>query len=354
MSQTEPESRSRWRWIAAGITLAAVLGAGTVAWHRHQAIAGTAQDGSVLVVGDQRGGAQALLQAAGQLDHVPYRIEWAQYPAAAPLLEALGAQALDLGSVGGQPFAFAYANATKIRVVYAARLTQGHGSPASAIIVPAASPLHRVEDLKHRRIATVRGSAGQDLALQLLERHGLTARDVTWVYLNNSDAKAALATGSIDAWSTWGSYVGYALLKDHQRTLADATELPAQTGFIVASDKAITTKHALIADFLGRVAQGHVWIKSHPDGYAHVLSQQTGLPEDVARFVVTEYATTRVPVDAQLAQEERAILERYRRAGLIEHVPDLSGAFDASFNLPPVSANQTPAPAAPPSAGPGH
>ncbi len=170
----------------------------------------------------------------------------------------------------------------------------------------------------------------------------MTSRDVTWVYLNNSDAKAALATGSVDAWSTWGSYVGYALLKDKQRKLADATELPAQSGFIVASDKAISTKHALIADFLDRVARGHIWLKSHPDGYAQVLAKQTGLPAEVARFVEPEYETTRVAVDAQLAQEEGTILARYQRAGLIDHVPDLTGAFDASFNQHTGSAGQSP------------
>lgn len=321
------------RWIAGALAFAALLGVAAWLWHEHR-VAGDGASGAVLVIGDQRGGVQALLKAAGELDHVPYRIEWAQFPAAAPLLEALGAQALDLGSVGGQPFAFAYANNTKIRVVYAARLPQGHGSPASAIIVPAASPLHRVADLASHRIATVRGSAGQDLALQLLERHGLTSRDVTWVYLSNSDAKAALASGSIDAWATWGSYVGYALLKDHQRSLADATELSAQSGFIVASDNAIATRHALIADFLDRVARAHMWVETHPDSYAQVLSRQTGLPEDVARFVVAEYMTTRVPVDADLAQEEGRILARYQHAGLITHLPDLSGAFDASFDAP--------------------
>ncbi len=160
MSLIKPDARAQRRWFVGVIALVAVLGvaAWLRQWRRTANVA--ANDSAVLVVGDQRGGVQALLRAAGQLDHLPYRIEWAQFPAAAPLLEALGAQALDLGSVGGQPFAFAYANATGIRVVYAARLSQGHGSPASAIVVPAAASLRRTEDLKGRRIATVRGSAG--------------------------------------------------------------------------------------------------------------------------------------------------------------------------------------------------
>ncbi len=51
-----------------------------------------------LRVGDQKGGAQALMKAAGALDGLPYRIEWSQFAAAAPLLEALNAEAIECGS----------------------------------------------------------------------------------------------------------------------------------------------------------------------------------------------------------------------------------------------------------------
>ena len=291
------------------------------------------QDAAVLIVGDQRGGVQALLRAAGELDHVPYRIEWALFPAASPLLEALNSNAIDIGGIGGQPFAFAYASGATIRVVYAGRQIDGpNRGISSAIVVPGNSPLHRIEDLKGHRLATIRGSAGQDLALRLLERHGLRPGDVTWVYLNNAEAKSALATGSVDAWSTWGAYVGYALLKDHQRALGDARELTAQAGFFAANDHAITNKHPQIADFLARLSRARRWAGTHRDAYAAVLARETGLPQDVARFAVDDYVTEPVPVDGRLADEQRAILARYKDAGIIARIPDLAGAFDSSFH----------------------
>ncbi|MET0238736.1 MAG: ABC transporter substrate-binding protein [Sphingobium sp.] len=286
-----------------------------------------------LIVGDQRGGAQSLLQAAGELDDVPYPIEWALFPAASPLLEALKSGAIDIDGIGGSPFAFAYAGGAPIKVVFAARAITGKGSRAAAIIVPANSPIRTWADLKGKKLATVRGSAGQDLALNLFARHGLKPNDVTWVYLSNSESKAALESGSVDAWSSWGSYTGYAVLKSKARILANGSELPAQAGFYAANDKAIASKRAQIQDFLDRISRAREWALTHTDEYAQVLAKETGLPVDVAKFTVDELRTRAVPIDESVEREQLAILERYRQAGLIAKVPDLKGAFDSSFHL---------------------
>lgn len=324
--------RSRRLVLLAGLIGVLLLAGGW--WARHRDAA--RPDAGVLIVGDQRGGVQALLRAAGELDHVPYRIEWALFPAASPLLEALNSDAIDIGGIGGQPFAFAYASGAKIRVVYAGRqIDSPTRGLSSAIVVSGNSPLHRIEDLKGHRLATIRGSAGQDLALRLLEKHGLRPDDVTWVYLNNAEAKGALATGSIDAWSTWGAYVGYALLKDHQRAIGDARELSAQAGFFAANDRAIANKHAEIADFIARLVRARQWANAHKHDYAAVLAKETGLPIDVAQFTIEDYLTAPVPVNDSLQAEQRDILNRYKAAGIISKVPDLTGAFDSSFPVKP-------------------
>ena len=53
-----------------------------------------------LRVGSQRGGLQSLLEASGQARDLPYRIEWSEWQAAQPILEALNAGAVDIGSMG--------------------------------------------------------------------------------------------------------------------------------------------------------------------------------------------------------------------------------------------------------------
>jgi ABC-type taurine transport system substrate-binding protein len=73
-----------------------LLGAGAIS------TAGAA--GSVLRVGDQRGNQRAVMEAADVLRDLPYRIVWSEFPAAAPLLEAMNAGAIDAGVVGAAPF----------------------------------------------------------------------------------------------------------------------------------------------------------------------------------------------------------------------------------------------------------
>jgi sulfonate transport system substrate-binding protein len=64
---------------------------------------------TTLRVGDQKGNSQAVMEAAGVLKDVPYKIEWKEFPAAAPLLESLSAGAIETGLVGDAPFTFAAA-----------------------------------------------------------------------------------------------------------------------------------------------------------------------------------------------------------------------------------------------------
>jgi sulfonate transport system substrate-binding protein len=321
-SHFRPDRRQALGWIA---TLAALGAAGC-------ARRPDAKAAQVLKVGDQRGAEHALMTAAGVLNDVPYRIQWVEMPAAAPLLEALSAGAIDLGGVGGAPFAFAYSSGAPIKAVLASRLrtvAPGLGS-SSAIIVRRDSPIRTVAELRGRKLATIKGSAGHDMALRILERAKVDPKSVQFVFLNNGDAKAALGSGDIDAWSTWGSYVGIAVEENGDRVLANAEGLilpGAVAGFQAASDAAIAAKAPLLRDFLRRLARAHAWVKTHPEAYAAQIARETGVPLAVARYNVgyvlsSEYA----PIDAELVADQRKTLARYRAAGVIDALPPLTDA----------------------------
>lgn len=286
----------------------------------------------VLVIGDQRGGAQALLTASGELKGAPYRIKWALFPAAAPLLEALDAGAIDIGGIGGAPFAFAYASGAHIRAVTAYRPAGARAGKASAIVVPKDSRIRTIADLRGKRVATIRGSAGQDLVLRLLERAKIDPKTIRWTYLSNGEAKAALATGAVDAWSTWGSYVGIAVLEDGDRIIADGGGLPTGVGFYAANDKAIDAKRAILTDYVTRLARARDWAHRHPDDYARALAKETGIPFDVARFSASANLGNAVPIDAALIAGQGRIFERYHAAGIIPHIPEADKGYDGSFN----------------------
>ncbi|MBO9708890.1 MAG: ABC transporter substrate-binding protein [Caulobacter sp.] len=331
---TEPNSPSRRGLLISGAASFASLS--LAACHDAGAKGDTRP---VLKIGDQRGSAHALLNGAGVLNDTPYRLEWVELPAAAPLLEALSAGAIDIGGVGAAPFAFAYANGAPIKVVAASRIVSlgADTGKSAAIIVRKDAPIRTLADLRGRRLSTIRGSAGHDIALRLLEKAGVDARDVKFVFLNNNDAKAALAAGSIDAWSTWGSYVGIAVEEDGDRVVADARglrEIGQIAGFLTANAKSLRTKEAQLRDFLARYVRANQWARSNPEAYAQSLAKLTGVSLSVARYSAASVtATAYAPIDDEIQTQQRQTFERYVRAGIIDHVPPLDdGGYDRRFN----------------------
>jgi sulfonate transport system substrate-binding protein len=281
-----------------------------------------------LKVGSQRGGTKAILIASGALDGVPYKIEWSEFAAAQPLLEAVGAGAVDLGEAGDAPFLFAYASGAKIKAVQAGK----SGGSATALLVRKGSPIRSVADLRGKKIATGRGSIGHYLLLRLLEDAGLKPTDVQVVFLNPGDAKAAFTSGAIDGWVTWGSYVALAKLHDDATVLADGSGRLSGYGFEAASEAAIAGKRPQVEDFLRRLAKARRWAGEHPQEFAAALSKETGLQPDVALFTVQNYRIAPTEIDDTAVAEATAVLDRFQKAGAVTSTRDPAGAFDRSFN----------------------
>lgn len=112
--------------------------------------------GGTLKVGDQRATIRSLLEASGQLTDIPYTLDFADFPAAAPVLEALNAGAIDAGFAGDAAHAFALSNGLPAKIISAAR----SDPRCIGLLVRKDSPIRTVADLKGRTITAVRGSIG--------------------------------------------------------------------------------------------------------------------------------------------------------------------------------------------------
>ncbi len=289
-----------------------------------------AADLPVLKVGDQALQTRGILEASGQLKDLPYKIEWFNFPAAQPLGEALNAGAVDVGGLGDAPLVFALAAGARVRAVAATR-----SNPQDlAIVVSEHSPLHDTASLKGKRIATTRGSIGHYLALAALKKAGIAPGDVNFVFLAPADAKAALASGSVDAWSVWDPYTALAEARDHDRLIANGVGLSEGLSYQVATERAIADKRAQLADFLRRVAIGQRWALSHPDEVAAMQSRVTGLPTDVLKTVYQRGQVHPVAIDDSVVAAQQRTADTYEAANVIRAHLDVRASFDRSFPLP--------------------
>ncbi|MVO85790.1 aliphatic sulfonate ABC transporter substrate-binding protein [Streptomyces sp. p1417] len=290
-----------------------------------------------LDIGDQKGGSEAVLRAAGELDDLTYKIKWSTFTSGPPLLEAVNAKAVDIGAVGNTPPVFAAGAGSRISVVAATHGT-AHGE---VIAVPKDSKLRGTADLKGRSVAVAQGSSAHYQLIASLKKAGLTLEDVHVKYLQPADALAAFSAGKVDAWAVWDPYTSQVLRGGKARVLTDGEGLVNGLSFQVAAPGALQDKEKskAIDDYLRRLRKAQDWVFEHPEAWAKVWAKDTGLPYEVALDAVKRTNGTRVPVAvdrAAIASEQR-IVDTFADLKLIPRRVDFAEFTDTRFNgsLPP-------------------
>lgn len=282
-----------------------------------------------LRLADQKGNMRAQLDAAGALKGLAYDIQWFEFPAAAPLAEALNAGAVDAGIIGDAPLLFALAAGAQVKAI-AVDKSDPYGT---AVIVRGDSPLHSAADLKGKRIATGRGSIGHFVALKALASAGLSEKDVELRFLGPVDAKMALANGSVDAWATWEPYTALSETADKARVLVNGRGLWAGNSFLAATDSALAdpAKRAALQDYLQRLAGAQRWAYAHLDEYSRSLAKIIGFPEDAARLQFQRRQLRWQALDAQTLAQQQETADFYQAHGLIPQRLDVQPTFAAGF-----------------------
>lgn len=294
--------------------------------------------GSVtLNVGDQKGGSEAILRAAGELKNLDYRIKWSTFTSGPPLPEAVNAKAVDIGGVGNTPPVFAAGAGSKITVVAA-----WHGtSKGDTVLVPNGSKLTGPRRLKGRSVAVTQGSSAHYQLVASLRAAGLSLADVKVKYLQPADALAAFTSGKVDAWAVWDPYTSQILQTRRGRVLTTGDGITNGLTFQVAAPAALKDpgKAAAIKDYLARLRRATAWVYGHQEEWAKVWAKDTGLPYEVALASVKRTNSTRVPVavDKQLIASEQRIADAFTELRLIPGKVDFADFTDPRYNgdLPP-------------------
>jgi sulfonate transport system substrate-binding protein len=284
-----------------------------------------------LHIGDQAGsGAQALLTAAGLIRKLPFKADWSDFTSGPPMLQAMGAGAVDVGSVGDAPPVFAAAGGEKIAVVGAMT-----ANPAgTALLVPKSSPLRSVAQLRGKTIAVAEGSSSDYHLLTVLKQAGLTVHDVTIENLQPPQAQAAFASGHIAAWDIWTPFLEQAEVQNGARVLVNGSATGGTYSFDVASKAALAdpARAAAIRAYLRLLDQAHAWADTHQAAWAASWAQGTGLPASVMDPAAKDATTTAVPITSTVIKSEQQIADAFTAAGLIPGQVNFAQFSDTAFN----------------------
>lgn len=238
-------------------------------------------------IGWQKNGVLALAKRKGSLEKRladrGISVEWSEFTSGPPLLEALGAGALDFGGTGDVPPLFAQAANGNLLYV-----GQYSGSPeGSAILVRKDSPIQTLADLKGKKLAFKRGSSAHNVAVKALRKGGLTVDDVQALDLAPPDASAAFKTGAIDAWSIWDPYLAIAEADPDTRILATARGLLDSYSYFLGNADFTKDNAQVIVDVLDELAKVGTSAQANLDDTVAALSEITGVPADITRVTLT-------------------------------------------------------------------
>jgi sulfonate transport system substrate-binding protein len=283
--------------------------------------------GLTLQVGDQKGGTQALLRAAGTLDTLPYRIVFSTFTSGPPQIEALTAGKIDFAITGNTPPVFGAAANSKTRVVSA----WDGAAAGEQILVRTASSIASVRELKGKTILVAKGSAAHGNVLEHLADVGLKPKDVKLVFLQPADALSAFANGQGDAWVIWEPYTAQANLTLKVRSIGTA-----ENGywFGSASVRALTDpkRNSALADLLVRYEKAARWARDNPSEWAKKYANAVGLDLKVAELAQSRMLRLPTPLDDKVLAAEQRLADLFAAADQIPEAPEFAKWVDRRFN----------------------
>jgi len=144
---------------------------------------------------------KAMLEDEFRKDGI--QINWSFLRGAGPATNELYANGLaDFSLLGDLPSIIGHSGGLKTKVL-AATAIRGN----TYIFVPTGSSIQSVQDLRGKKVAIFKGTNIQLSASKILEKFGLEESDIRAINMDTATAKAAMATGDIDAAFGWTDYL---------------------------------------------------------------------------------------------------------------------------------------------------
>ncbi|WP_440811246.1 sulfonate ABC transporter substrate-binding protein [Pseudomonas syringae] len=248
------------------------------------------------------------------------KIQWIEFPAGPQMLEALNIGSLDIASTGDIPPIFAQVAGADLVYIGA----EPAKPQAETLLVRNESPLHSVTDLKGRKVALQKGSSSHNVVLRVLNKAGLTFKDIQPIYLTPADARAAFENGSVDAWAIWDPYYSIAMSEGHSRLLANGEGLGLSGPFYTARREFADKNGAFVQQILDELTVADGLSRTRRAESIQILARSMGLSE----AVITQYldhrpASPSLPITPDIVRAQQATADLFYDNHLIPKRVDI-------------------------------
>ena len=264
------------------------------------ALPDTVASGTTLRIGDPE--TQTSIQAAGldkELTDAGVRVEWADISGGPQSIQAFRADKLDCSAVADIPSLFAAWTGTSTKIVFQSVTVDPLKHPIYQLGVAPGVSVTSLADLRGKKIAYSAGQAQGALVLRVLQKAGLTQKDVTLVQLTSTSDSYVTALGgkAVDVAPLGAQNVAIYRAKYPGATALDtgirddASTLYCLTKSVQDADKA-----AALKVYVTVRTKALLWQNAHPDKHAKAFFQDhEGLNAEDAKRVVELQGRNGIP-----------------------------------------------------------
>ncbi|SDB14902.1 sulfonate transport system substrate-binding protein [Pseudobutyrivibrio sp. YE44] len=217
-------------------------------------------------------------EALAEAGYGDVEVTYTEFESGPPENESFAAGQQDIGVMGNVPSILGKASGQD-RVYLG---ISENGEKTEVIIVPEASDIKNVADLKGKKIGLVVGSICENLVYNVLKTEGLTLDDVELVNLATSEQQAALAAGQVDAVATWQPTVAKLTADGSNRRLIDGENgLFKAENTIFGNREYVEQNPEIVQIFIQQYARAAYELANNKEKYSEQYAEKYGLTTDL-------------------------------------------------------------------------
>lgn len=221
----------------------------------------------------------------GKYQNVTYDIQWKNFTSGAPLTNEMVAGKLDFGAMADFPGSFngvAHLDAGKRSLFISVLSGSVHGS-GNGIVVPAASPVQSLAELKGKTISVPFASTAHGMLLRAVAAQGWDPeKDVRIIAQAPEIAGSALRSNRIDAHADFVPFAELFPNRGFARKIYDGSQANAPTfhGTLVDADYARQYPEVVTA-YLRAALEADRLFAAEPEKYSELIEKVTGIEAEV-------------------------------------------------------------------------
>lgn len=307
------------------LLLSAVLLLAACGKDSSESVSGSSEK-KVIKIGYQKGNTLNILKETGYLEDAlnkeGYKVEWKMFTHGGTLLEGLYSKAIDYGHAADGSAIFAQASGKPLVYVGAdAPNPEGVG-----LMVLKDSGITSVEQLKGKKIGVLKGGNHHYLAILALEKAGLTADDVKWVYPEDAaQGRAIFETNQVDALASYDPFFASAETELNTLTFTENVDYDYPNRTFYFATPQFAKEHAELVDLiLDATDKSDKWANENKAEVAKLLSSSIGIDEKITTKQVNRRTFGAGPITQEIIDAQQKQADKYFMIKLIPKKLDVS------------------------------